>query len=69
MKIVKIAYKTKCDFPGCKNFATNTICDEYDSNKKVGLCDNCLCSIYESVAKTIVPKGIESPFKKQKKLR
>ena len=69
MKIVKIAYKTKCDFPGCKNLAEKNICDEKDSAKKFQLCDECLNNIYNCVAKTIIPKGIEAPFKNQRKLR
>ncbi len=68
MKIIKIAYKTKCDFPGCKNLATCTISDEVDLGKKLGLCDECLNSIYESVAKSLIPKSIDAPFKRQKKL-
>lgn len=69
MQITKILLKTKCDFPGCKNLADESICDEHDSSKKMDLCNSCLTKIYECVAKTIVPKGVESPFKKQKKLR
>ncbi len=69
MKIVRAIYKTKCDFPGCKNLALSCVCDESDSNKKLGLCDECLNSIYSAVAKIMVPKGIEAPFKNQRKLR
>lgn len=69
MKIVNITYKTKCDFPGCKNLAEKVICDENDSAKKLQLCDMCLSNIYQTVAKTIIPKGINAPFKNQRKLR
>lgn len=69
MKIVKITFKSKCDFPGCKNFANQNICDETDTGKKLGLCDVCLNAIYLCVAKTIIPKGIDAPFKNQKKLK
>lgn len=68
MKIVKVVYKAKCDFPGCKNLATSSICDEMDCNKKLGLCEECLNQIYQSVAKTIIPKGIKAPFKTPKKI-
>ena len=69
MQITKILIKTKCDFPGCKNLAEVSICEENDTSKKLDLCNVCLTKIYESVAKTVVPKSVESPFKKQKKLR
>ena len=69
MQISKILIKTKCDFPGCKNLADDSIFDENDQAKKLNLCNCCLTKIYECVAKTVVPKGVESPFKKQKKLR
>ena len=69
MKTVKVMYKAKCDFDGCKNLATTIICDEIDTNKKLAFCDECLLAIYSCVAKTIVPKGTTAPFKNQKKLR
>lgn len=69
MQITKILIKTKCDFTGCKNLANISLFDENDLNKKLNLCDSCLTKIYECVAKTIVPKSLETPFKKQKKLR
>lgn len=69
MEMTKINYKTKCDFPGCKFFAEHIIKDEIDVNKKLNLCESCLIKIYEVIAKTIVPKGVDSPFKKQRKLR
>ena len=69
MQITKILIKTKCDFAGCKSMADVSIFDQNDQAKKLDLCNECLTKIYECVAKTIVPKGLESPFKKQKKLR
>lgn len=69
MKIVKIMYKTKCDIPGCKNLASNSICDEVDSNKKLSLCDECFNSLYQAISKVVTPKSIDAPFKNQKKLR
>lgn len=69
MQITKILIKTKCDFAGCKNLADVSIFDENDNAKKINLCNSCLTKIYECVAKTVVPKSIESPFKKPKKLR
>lgn len=69
MHLKKIAIKTKCDFSGCKNLADVSIFDEMDFSRKLNLCNTCLNHIYECVAKTIIPKSIEAPFKKPKKLR
>lgn len=69
MKITKAIYRAKCDFPGCRNMAQSIISDNNDPNKKLDLCDDCLTAIYESVAKTVVPKGIDAPFKNQRRLR
>ncbi|MBQ7884860.1 MAG: hypothetical protein IJ318_02040 [Clostridia bacterium] len=69
MEINKIAIKTKCDFNGCKGLADVSIFDSVDTAKKINLCNSCLKQIYECVAKTVIPKGIDAPFKKQKKLR
>ena len=69
MQTTKIFLKTKCDFTGCKNMADIRISDEMDNSKKMDLCDLCLTKIYECIAKTIVPKGLNAPFKKPKKLR
>ncbi|MBE7075296.1 MAG: hypothetical protein E7376_04890 [Clostridiales bacterium] len=69
MQISKITIRTKCDFPGCKNLALNSIGTMQDINKKLDFCDDCINAIYACVAKSIIPKGIDSPFKKQKKLR
>ena len=69
MELNKIAIKTKCDFVGCKGLADVSIAAENDLSKKLNLCNCCLNQIYECIAKTVVPKGIDGPFKKQKKLR
>lgn len=69
MIVVNMQNKLKCDFPGCKQLAITAICDENDRHKRLNLCDCCITNIYECIAKTVVPKSVESPFKKQKKLR
>ena len=45
------------------------LADENDNKKKLCFCKECLNNIYESVAKVTIPKGMEAPFKKPKKLR
>lgn len=69
MEIKKISNKLKCDFPGCKNLADISIGDQLDKNKTFNLCEDCKSKIYECIAKTIVPKGISAPFKKEVKLK
>ena len=69
MKIVKITYKTKCDFPGCRNISSCMVTDERDLGKKLNLCEQCVQDIYACIAKTVTPKSIDAPFKNQKKLK
>jgi len=68
MEITKIANKIKCDFPVCKNLASTCLAEPNDKNKRLNLCDECVKKIYECVARVIVPKGVEAPYKKVKKL-
>lgn len=69
MILNEVTHKTKCDFAGCKNLAEICFADENDTKKKICLCKNCASEIYVILAKQNTPKGIEAPFKKQKKLR
>ena len=69
MNINFVSHKTKCDFPGCKNFAEIEIKDENDNKKKMVFCKSCLNNMLNSYLKATTPKAIEAPFKKQKKLR
>ena len=69
MVLEEVKNKTKCDFAGCKSLAEFIISDESDNKKKMCFCDTCLNEIYETYAKFTVPKCVEAPFKKQKKLR
>lgn len=68
MELEKTAIKTKCDFCGCKNLAMYTIASVEDGKKRMNFCENCLNEIYQTYAKSIIPKGIEAPFKKKKKI-
>ena len=69
MEITNVTYKTKCDFSGCKNLAEIIIRDEIDSRREMAFCKSCLDGMLEMYLKTKVPKAVEAPFKKQKKLR
>ena len=69
MEIAKLSQKTKCDFAGCKNMADVMFLSKNDSRKKMSFCEECLKTMYEVYAKSVTPKAVEAPFKKQKKLR
>ena len=69
MEISNITYKTKCDFTGCKNLAEIIVRDEVDSKKEMAFCKECLDNMMNTYLKTKIPKPVEAPFKKQKKLR
>ena len=69
MIITKLTQKIKCDYAGCKNMAEIMILSETDAKKKMCFCQDCLKSMYDAYAKSVTPKAVEAPFKKQKKLR
>ena len=69
MNIFNVLHKTKCDFSGCKNMAEKEIKDENDDKKKMVLCKDCLENMLLAYLKQTTPKALQSPFKKQKKLR
>ena len=69
MIINNVSHKTKCDFWGCKNIAEVEVKDENDSKKKMVFCKDCLEGMLVAYKKATTPKGVEAPFKKQKKLR
>ena len=69
MNVLKLLHKSKCDFFGCKNMAEIEIKDDLDSKKKMVFCLECLDKIGNVFLKNKTPKALESPFKKQKKIR
>lgn len=69
MQIFECKHKTKCDFAGCKNIADFSLVKGGLLRRDICLCKECLNEIYEIVAKTKVPKAIESPFKLNKRLK
>lgn len=68
MELEKTIIKTKCDFCGCKNLAMYSIAAVDDAKKRMNFCENCLNEIYQTYAKSIIPKAVEAPFKKKKKI-
>ena len=68
MELNYVNIKTKCDFVGCKNLATVAFFEPCDSKKKMNFCNDCIKAIYAEYAKTIIPKGIETPFKKGRRI-
>ena len=67
LELEKLNIKTKCDFTGCKNLANVAFFESNDNKKKMCFCENCINSIYSCYAKTIIPKGIETPYKRKGK--
>ena len=65
LELEKLNIKTKCDFVGCKNLATIAFFEILDKRKKMSFCDECIKNIYNTYAKTIIPKSIEAPFKRK----
>jgi len=63
MELIKTRYRIRCEMGGCKGVADYTV-----KTARVGIrahlhiCSNCLSSLYELMAKEIVPKPIENPI-------
>lgn len=66
MELIKVDIKTKCDFVGCKNLANVAFIDENDKKKKMCFCNECAKNVYQTYAKQVTPRAIESPFRKRK---
>ena len=69
MNINFLLHKRVCDFFGCKNLAEIEIKDEIDCKNKMAFCRDCLEKIAGVYLKQTTPKALETPFKKQKKMR
>lgn len=70
MNIQKCNHATRCDIYGCKNLAGFSVGkDEYCGSKQIHLCSLCMKDLYESIGKILVPKPIENPLKKPRKIK
>ncbi len=69
MELNECKHFTKCDFYGCPNIAKYSFSTKGVIKRDLCFCEECLKGMYECIAKMQVPRGIESPFKLNKRLR
>ena len=69
MEILECKHLTKCDFYGCKNLAKYCFTTKGIIKRDLCFCEDCLNGMYKEIAKMQIPKGIESPFRLNKKTR
>ncbi len=69
MEIEICHHKKKCDFTGCVNFAKYSLSTNKKLKGELVFCEDCLSQMYCEIAKLKVPKGINSPFKLNERLR
>ena len=69
MKLYKCQTFAKCDMPYCSTPAKFVFPVKGMIRKQIYLCDECAKAMYQALAKEQVPKPVESPFKKVKKVR
>lgn len=69
MEITKCKHIVKCDFSGCNNLAQFSFSTKGLIKRDLCFCEDCLKSMFECFSKMQIPKGIESPFKLNKRLK
>ena len=69
MEIRECKHLTKCDFLGCNNLAKYSFSTKGIIRRDLSFCEECLRGMYEATGKLQTPKGVNSPFKLNKKLR
>lgn len=69
MEIRECKHLTKCDFYGCNNVAKYSFSTKGIIKRDLCFCEECLKGMYNEIAKMQTPKGVQSPFKLNKKLR
>lgn len=69
MEIFKCKHTVKCDFAGCNNLAEFSFSMKGLIKRDLCFCEECLKSMFECFSKMQIPKGIESPFKLNKRLK
>lgn len=69
MEIRQCAHKSKCDFYGCMNLAQYSFTTKGLIKRDLCFCQQCLKGMYEAMGKMQTPKGTQSPFKLNKRIR
>ena len=68
MELNECKHLTKCDLYGCNNLAKYSFSTKGLLRRNLCFCEDCLKGMYQAVAKLQTPKGINSPFKLNKRL-
>ena len=69
MEIRQCKVKSKCDFYGCNNLATFTFSTKGIIKRDLAFCEECLKGMYQAIGKMQTPKGTQSPFKLNKRMK
>ncbi len=69
MEITKCTHKVKCDFYGCNNLAEYSFSIKGLIKRDLCFCQDCLKGMFEALSQLQVPKGRQSPFKLNKRLK
>lgn len=69
MQIEKCKRPTKCDFIGCDNLADYSFSTKGLIKRELSFCNECLKGMYQEIGKLQVPKGTNSPFKLNQRLK
>lgn len=69
MEINECKHKAKCDFLGCNNFAQYSFSTKGVLRRDLSFCGECLKGMYQAIGRMQTPKGLESPYKINKRKR
>lgn len=69
MRIVKVKSEIRCDMPLCNQQASYVITSNSGRGNNIYICDKCKKSLYQELAKLVVPKGIENVIARANKRR
>lgn len=67
MKIQPCEKDLKCDILGCENKAKYCFAIKSVWHKNFVFCENCMHEMFDCFSKNIIPKGVEAPFKRNRK--
>jgi hypothetical protein len=69
MQLEKVTIKTKCDIPGCLNYADYTLkLRKFWNIGNTNFCKSCLQKMHKEVGAVLTPKSPNNMLKKPKKL-
>jgi len=69
MELEKIKIKTKCDIPGCLNYADYTLkLRKFWNVGNTNFCKSCLTKMHGEISKVLTPKSPKNILKTPKKM-